>query len=100
MSLFSILTVFAGQWSFSDEHVDLIYWDQEETGTFWSGVYNKLSYQKYKPCIGITGAGTYCSPTAAEQWEYIEYSVGNDDDFHFHVLQNSDGYYDYKYDKR
>lgn len=93
------LSVFAGEWKFSDTRVDLVYWHEDSIPAgFWSGVYNKLSYQKYTPCIGWSQTQSDCAPNAANQWTYVEHVSRNDDDYgHFHYLKNKDGGVDYKY---
>lgn len=90
------LPVKAATASGEDANVQYTYWDQGEINTYWSGVYNKINYNSYKPCIGssislIGGCGE-----TAWQSQYVEYCKGISVLSHYHYLLSGYGTEDYK----
>lgn len=87
--------VFAKQGSFEDANVKYIYWDESST-TFWTGVTNKINYNRYAPCVGpkkYSQDEIYCG-FFANQNVYKEKS-GQLYNGHSHSLLSDYGTYDY-----
>lgn len=90
------IPVFAQQGSLNDERVDYNYWDQPEIQTYWTGVYNKIDYNYYSPCVGhkkYQEGEIYCGPQAL-QGMYEEKS-GTLYNGHSHSLLSEYGTFDY-----
>lgn len=71
----------------SDERVDYIYWDQGEINTYWSGVYNKINYNMYRPCVNISVLGEGCGDFVP-QYTYGEHCKGGSVFSHEHYLKS------------
>ena len=56
-----IVTVNAYSGSQSDSRVDMIWWSQGGgSNMYWTGVTNKLSYDKFAPCVGANNSEYAC----------------------------------------
>ncbi len=80
--------------SAEDDNVQYTYWDQSEIQTYWSGVYNKISYNTYRPCVGGKIIGEGCG-IIANQSQYREYCKGTSVFAHYHYLLSKYGTKDY-----
>lgn len=78
-----------------DDNVQYVYWDQPEVKTYWSGVYNKINYNSYQPCIGSYLGKGGCGETAWQS-QYKEHCEGTSILSHYHYLLSGYGTKDYK----
>ncbi|MEG0409019.1 MAG: hypothetical protein RR623_09110 [Bacilli bacterium] len=91
----SSIPVFAKEGFISDERVDYNYWDQEHINTYWTGVYNKIDYNYYAPCVAIQNSDVYgCGPYAYKS-QYQEGFMSNITTPHMHFLMSKTGSNDY-----
>ena len=68
-----IVTVNAYSGSQSDSRVDMIWWSQGGgSNMYWTGVTNKLSYDKFAPCVGANNSEYACG-AAVGQSSYGEH---------------------------
>lgn len=81
------IVVFAQEGRIDDERVTMIYWDQTDIQTYWTGVTNKISYDYYAPCVGVAD-GEYQCGQQAKQSQYKEFGLGVYVP-HGHALYNS-----------
>ena len=72
----------------SDQNVDYTYWDQGNIYTYWSGVYNKINYNMYSPCIGTSLGGKSCG-SPVPQSTYGEHNYGVRFLGHYHYLKSA-----------
>ena len=68
------VAVFAKEGTIDDERVKMIYWDQPEVQTYWTGVTNKISYDYYAPCVGVPNGGYTCGQRAYQS-QYKEHGL-------------------------
>lgn len=95
LCLIQFTPVLAATASGEDNNVSYTYWDQGNIYTFWSGVYNKINYNNYKPCVGSNvGIGGGCG-AIAWQGVYQEHAVGLRVFGHYHYLESGYGTQDY-----
>lgn len=91
-----VIPVHAATASGEDDNVQYTYWDQSSIHTYWSGVYNKINYNNYKPCIASTGIGGGGCGDTAWQSQYVEHSEKIYVWGHYHYLLSYYGTEDYK----
>lgn len=73
LSVGALVSINAYSGSQSDSRVDMIWWSQGGgSNMYWTGVTNKISYDKYEPCVGA-GASEYACGAALGQSSYGEY---------------------------
>ncbi len=73
LSVGALISINAYSGSQSDSRVDMIWWSQGGgSNMYWTGVTNKISYDKYEPCVGA-GASEYACGAALGQSSYGEY---------------------------
>lgn len=86
----------ASEGQIKDNIVDMIYWDQNDKNTYWTGVTNLVpsSVNWFKPCVGIASAGDYGCGTISYQGQYREKSYSTTLP-HTHFLENKWGTKDY-----
>ena len=95
-ALVQFTPVLAATASGEDNNVSYTYWDQGNIHTYWSGVYNKINYNNYRPCIGssISSIGGGCGEIAW-QGTYQEHAEGLSVLAHYHYLKSAYGTKDY-----
>ena len=90
-----VINLSAKEGEIDDNYVHYIYWDRYDWNVFYTGVTNKLTYQRYKPCGGVVDSEYQCGQYAAYS-EYKEYGLSIQQGYqHIHALGNADGYFDY-----
>lgn len=95
LCLIQFTPVLAATASGEDNNVSYTYWDQENIHTYWSGVYNKIDYNHYQPCIGSSlGIGGGCGAIAWVR-SYKEHAEGVRFGGHYHYLKSAYGTMDY-----
>ncbi len=91
-----VIPVHAATATGEDDNVQYTYWDQGNIHTYWSGVYNKINYNSYKPCIGSALPGYGGCGDTAWQSQYVEHCEGIRVFNHYHYLLSGYGTEDYK----
>ena len=96
MALVVLVPISASQGSHEDDNVAMIFWDQNEISTYWTGVTNKLdsSINYYAPCVGVYGTSDYGCGANAYKNQYKEYGYGTGSS-HSHWLKSKYGTFDY-----
>ncbi len=91
-----VIPVHAATATGEDDNVQYTYWDQGNIHTYWSGVYNKINYNSYKPCIGSALPGYGGCGDTAWQSQYVEHCEGIRVFNHYHYLLSGYETEDYK----
>ncbi|MEG0240706.1 hypothetical protein [Anaerorhabdus sp.] len=84
----AISAVSAQEGYIEDDIVAYNYWDQNNIGTYWTGVVNKVDYDQFAPCVGAKNAGYTCG-AKAYQSQYKEFGLGVNAP-HVHCLHSSE----------
>lgn len=66
-----------------DSRVHMIYWDQNDIHTYWTGVTNKTGANVYKPCVGIANSDSFTCGADTYVGQYNEKSGTHSNHVHF-----------------
>ena len=88
--------VSASEGQIVDNIVNMIYWDQNEISTYWTGVTNLVpsSVNWFKPCVGVASSDVFTCGQIAYQSQYREHCFKTEYR-HTHFLESKYGTSDY-----